>query len=150
MNIKSFLSKLWAIIRSLFNNFPVNLKSAVHTGVLITENIKQFTDSPLADVLTSIIPGNIDDKIKQFLREKIPILLINLKLAESCADTTDPQEITKCAVKVIHDLQGDIKSAVLHNLSVMITQLAADGELTWSDGVCVVEWYYRNKFKYKN
>jgi len=125
MNIKSFLSNLWNAIRSLFDNFPLSLKSAVHTGVLITENIKEFIDSPLVDILTAIIPGNIDDKIKQALRAGIPMILTSLKLTENCADCTDPQEITKCGVKVIQDLNGDLKSAVLHNLSVMITQLAA-------------------------
>ncbi|MEO7216272.1 hypothetical protein [Mucilaginibacter sp.] len=135
-------------MRSLFSKLPVTVKTAVHLGVIITENIKNFVDSPLADVLTDIIPGDIDDKIKQTLRAGLPILLTNLKLAQNCRASSDPQEITKCAVKTLQNITGEIKNAYLHNLSVLIAQLAADGKLSWSDDVCIVEWYYQQQYKH--
>ncbi|MFA6247288.1 MAG: hypothetical protein WC615_10120 [Mucilaginibacter sp.] len=147
MSIKSFLTKLWGAIKSLFNSFPDKLKAAVHIGIIITENIKTIIDSPIADILTAIIPGEIDDKIKQALRAGIPVILTDLKLTDQCSGLTDPQEITKCAVKTLKTLDGDIKSAFLHNLSILIAQVAADGKLSWADGVCILEWYYQNKFK---
>ncbi|MBD1365178.1 hypothetical protein IDJ77_15285 [Mucilaginibacter sp. ZT4R22] len=148
MSIISFLARLWNSIRSLFNKLPPTIKIAVHLGVIITENIKNFVDSPLADVLTEIIPGDTDDKIKQALRTALPILLTNLKLTENCNSSTNQQEITKCAIKALQNLDGEIKNAYLHNLSVLISQLAADGKLSWSDGVCIVEWYYQLRYKH--
>ena len=145
--MKSFLNKLWQSIKSLFNSFPADLKEAVSIGITVTENIKALIDSPVADILTAIIPGNIDDKIKQALRGAIPVILADLKLADKCGSLTNPQEITHCAVETLQKLDGDIKSAFLHNLSVLVAQVAADGQLSWSDGVCILEWYYRNKFK---
>jgi len=56
-------------------------------------------------------------------------------------------QITACAVNVLQGLAGDVKSASLHNLSIFIAQAAADGQLSWSDGVTVLEWYYQNEFK---
>jgi hypothetical protein len=150
MSIKSFLTRLWEIVKSLFNSFPSKLKAAVHIGVIITENIKTIVDSPIADILTAIIPGEIDDKIKQVLRKGIPIILTSLKLTDKCSDLTDSQEITKCAIETLKTLDGDIKSAFLHNLSILIAQIAADGKLSWTDGVCILEWYYQNKFKATN
>lgn len=150
MSIKSFLTKLWGTIKSLFNSFPDKLKAAVNIGIIITENIKAIIESPVTDILTAIIPGEIDDKIKQALRAGIPIILTDLKLVGRCNDLTDPQEITKCAVETLKTLDGDIKNAFLHNLSVLIAQVAADGKLSWSDGVCILEWYYQNKFKTTN
>jgi hypothetical protein len=147
MSIKSFLNKLWQSIRSLFNSFPAELKEAVSIGIIVTQNIKTIIDSPVADILTTIIPGDIDDKIKQILRAAIPVILTDLRLASNCGTPTNPQEITKCAVETLQKLDGDIKSAFLHNLSVMIAQAAADGQLSWSDGVCILEWYYQHKFK---
>jgi hypothetical protein len=147
MSLKSFLTQIWNTIQSLFNNFPTKLKASVHIGVTITENIKTIIDSPIADILTAIIPGEIDDKIKRILRKGIPIILTNLKLTDECSKLTDPQEIINCAIKALQNLDGDIKNAFLHNLSVLITKLAADKELTWGDTVCIVEWYYQHKFK---
>jgi hypothetical protein len=144
MSLKTFLSKLWAGIKNLFDAFPSELKTAVHIGVIVTEAIKTFVDSPEADVLTAIIPGSIDDDIKNLLRAKLPVILTELKLADSCSSLTDPAQITACAIQVLQGLDGDIKSAFLHNLSILIAQVAADGKLTWSDGVYILEWYYQN------
>jgi hypothetical protein len=147
MSIKLFLTRLWETIKSLFNSFPDKLKAAVQIGIIITENIKTIIDSPIADILTAIIPGDIDDKVKQALRVGIPVILADLKLTNQCSDLTDPQEITKCAIETLKTLDGDIRSAFLHNLSILIAQVAADGKLSWTDGVCILEWYYQNKFK---
>ena|ERR1700744_318932 len=147
MSLKSFLSRIWAGVESLFNGFPAELKAAIHIGVIITENIKSFVDSPAADILTAIIPGDIDDDIKNLLRAKLPEILTELKLADSCGSLTDPVQITQCAVKVVQGLAGDVKSAFLHNLSIFIAQVASDGKLTWADGVTILEWYYQNVYK---
>jgi hypothetical protein len=147
MNLTTFLTKIWAGIKNLFDGFPSELKIAVRIGVIVTEAIKTFVDSPEADILTAIIPGSIDDDIKNLLRAKLPVILTELKLADSCAGLTDPSQITACAIKVLQGLDGDIKSAFLHNLSILIAQVAADGKLTWSDGVYILEWYYQNMDK---
>jgi len=147
MSLKSFISKIWTRIESLFDGFPVELKTAVHIGVIVTENIKNFVDSPVADILTAIIPGDIDDDIKTWLRAKLPEVLTELKLADSSSGLTDSTQITACAVKVIQGLAGDVKSAFLHNLSIFIAQIASNGKLTWSDGVSILEWYYQNVYK---
>jgi hypothetical protein len=147
MSIKNLLTKIWATIQSLFNNFPADLKTAVHIGVSVTQNIKSILNSPDIDILTALIPGDIDDKVKQALRSGIPIILFDLKLADTCSELTDPQEITICAIKALQSLDGDIKSAFLHTFSVLVTQLAADGKLSWGDAVCIVEWYYQHRFE---
>ncbi|MES2268654.1 MAG: hypothetical protein V4520_17950 [Bacteroidota bacterium] len=147
MSIKSFLTKLWGTIQSLFNKFPSEIKVAVQIAVSVTENVKKFVDSPLSDVLTVLIPGDIDDKIKELLRSALPGILTNLKLANECGNLSDPEEITKCAIDTLQKLDKDIRNVFLHNLSVLVAQIAADGKLTWSDGVSVVEWYYKYKFK---
>jgi hypothetical protein len=144
MSLTTFLTKIWTGIKSLFDGFPSELKIAVHIGTIVTEAIKTFVDSPETDVLTAIIPGSIDDDIKNLLRAKLPAILAELKLADSCAGLTDPAQITACAIQVLQGLDGDIKSAFLHNLSILIAQVAADGKLTWSDGVYILEWYYQN------
>jgi hypothetical protein len=147
MSLKTFISKIWGEVKALFDGMSDELKTAVHIGVAVTENIKTFVDSPAADVLTAIIPGGLDDNIKTWLRAKLPAILTELKLTDGCAGLADPNAITLCAVKVLQGLDGDLKSSFLHNLSIFIAQVAADGKLTWSDGVLILEWYYQNEFK---
>ena len=147
MSLKTFIAKIWADVKTLFEGIPDEMKTAIHIGVVITENIKNFADSPAVDILTAIIPGDIDDEIKNWLRAKLPTILTELKLADSCGGLTDPLQITACAIKVLQGLSGDVKSVFLHNLSIFIAQTASGGKLTWADGVSILEWYYQNEYK---
>jgi len=141
----SFFSRLWDHVKQLFGGLPHDLKVAIHIGVSVVEGFKTVLDSGVTDVLTAVIPGDVDDKIKDWLRAKIPTILTEMKLADQCSQLTDPNEITACAIGVLQKLDGDIKNAFLHNLSILIAQVAADGKLTWSDGVYLLQWYYENK-----
>ncbi|WP_342645001.1 hypothetical protein [Mucilaginibacter sp. CSA2-8R] len=145
--MKKFLSNLWKGIQAFFTGIHPDLQDAIHTGVVITEAIKNFVDSPFADALTSLTKTTVDDKLKQALRLALPKILLQLKLAEAVAGQDDPQVITASAIKALQSLDGNIKSAMLHNLSILIAQVAADGKLSWSDGAYVLEWYYKQKFK---
>jgi len=147
MSIKTIITKIWGEIETLFNGFPAEMKTAIHIGVVVIENVKSFVDSPAADILTALIPGDIDYDVKSWLRAKLPVILTELKLADSCAGLTDPRQITACTVKVLQSLDGDIKSAFLHNLSIFVAQVASNGKLSWADGVAILEWYYQNEYK---
>jgi hypothetical protein len=147
MSLKSILSKIWTEVQGLFNGIPTELKTAIHIGVAITEAVKTFVDSPAADILTTIIPGDADDDLKALLRAKLPEILTELKLADSCSELTDPAQITTCAIKILQGLDGDIQNSFLHSLSILIAQVAANGQLSWSDGVYILQWYYQNKYK---
>lgn len=150
MTINVFIKKLWNSIKALFVKFPADLQNAVNTAVLITENLKKVIESPVVDILTAIIPGTLDDNVKIALRAAIPKILINLKLSQKLKEEDDKNQILLNAVTALNKIDGELKSAYLHNISVLIAQITADGKLTWSDGVCIVEWYYQNKFKKAN
>jgi hypothetical protein len=147
MSFGNFLGKIWGGIKSIFNDLPHDLKTAIHIGVVVTENVKKFTDSSTADILTAIIPGELDDEIKIKLRANLPKILTELKLADKCAGLTDTNAIVKCAIDTLQQTQGDFKSAFLHDLSILVAQVASDGKLDWKDGTYILQWYYTHKFK---
>src|SRR5688500_15896141 len=150
MPIDKFLLGIWAAIQRIFKRFPKPLKAAIHTGVIITEQLRNFTDSGVADILTAIIPGDVDDRIKFTLRTELPRIVENLKLAENCANQKDVNAIMKCAISTLQNISKDFEMAFLHSISIMIAQALSDGKLTWSDGVFVIEWYYKHVHKNKN
>ena len=147
MSLQSFISKIWGKIATLFGSIPAELQQSIHIGVVVTENLKKLVDSPVADVLTAIIPGDIDDKIKQTLRAVLPSLLVRLKLIESTSQSDDPATLMKNAIAAFQALDPGVAPAFMHSLSVLIAQAASDGKLTWSDGVYLLQWYYQNKYK---
>lgn len=147
MSLKTFFNRIFNGIRELFEGLVPEMKQAIGIGVTVVENIKKVIDSPVADILTAIIPGDLDDMIKTQLRAHIPKILIELRLAKDCADETDPEKIVACALRTIQQLEGDYRSAFLHDLSILIAQVAADGKLDWKDGVYILQWYYDHQHK---
>lgn len=145
MSLKSFFMKIWETIEDFFQGLLPELKDAIRIGVTVVQNIKKVMDTPVPDVLTAIIPGDVDDKIKERIREYLPKVLVELRLANECSDLTDPNEIVTCALKTLSQIGDDYQSAFLHDLSVLIAQIAADGKLTWSDGVYLAQWYYSHR-----
>ncbi|MBC7509677.1 MAG: hypothetical protein H7320_13155 [Ferruginibacter sp.] len=147
MSLKSFLNKIANFFANIFNKLLPELQNAVHIGVTITEAIKTFDtkNGVIVDILTAIIPGDVDDLIKTKLREALPKIVVELKLVDATLGLTDPAEIMAAAVKVIQGLDGNTNSAFLHSFSVLAAQVAADGKLDFGDGVYLLQWYYDHK-----
>jgi hypothetical protein len=150
MSLISFIKKISAWVKSLFERIPAEAKTAIHTGVAITERIKAFIGSPVADVVTALIPGQADDAVVAALRTALPELLTQLQLTENCINSTDDNVKVHCGLQTLSTLPNEVKNSFLHSLSILLAQVAADGKITWQDGVFLLEWYYQHQFKPSN
>lgn len=152
MSLKTFLQRIWESISHLFGGLLEIEKKAVHIGVQVVDAIKNFdTNNPIvADILTSIIPGTLDDDIKNKLREALPKIVIELRLVDAASGLTDPNEIMLAAVKVIQQLSGDYRSSFLNELSIIASEVASDGKLTWDDAAYILKWYYDHEYQKNN
>jgi hypothetical protein len=150
MSLKSFLSQICAGIKSLFEKLPGELQLAAQIAVTVTQIIKTVTNQPVAGIITTLIPCDIDDKIKTWLNRQLPGILTSLRLVEAVSESKDPDEITAAAIKTIQAMDKNIQSAFLHDLGVLIAQEVAKAQnssLSWSDGIFIIEWYYQHKLK---
>lgn len=150
MSLKKLVQRIWGGIKKAFQKLSPQLKAAIAIGVTVVDNIKKFTDSELADVLTAIIPGDIDDKIKDKLRELLPKIVVEMKLAEQCSGLTDPNEIMACAIKTLQQIGGDwiadgARKNFYDSLATLIAQVAADGKLDWDDSKLIAKWFNDNE-----
>lgn len=146
----SIFKKFWNAIKKAFEGLKPEFKTAIHIGVSVVDKMKTFVESPTADVLTAIIPGDLDDKIKEQLRKYLPRIVTEMKLAEQCTELTDPNEIVACAINTLQQIGGDwisddAKKNFYDSLAVLIAQVASDGKLTWDDAKAVIKWYYDHK-----
>jgi len=146
MSLKSFLRKIGDFFSNLFKSLKKEAKKAVELGVEITNAIKEFdTAHPeAADLLTALIPGNADDIVKERIRAELPGIMIKLKLAGDTLDKTDV-EVLLAGIKEIQSLTGSQRSIFLNSLSVLIAEVAADGEVSIDDLLYLQKWFYENQ-----
>lgn len=149
--MKKLLNAIKNFIAKIFNGLAAKAKFAVGIGYNITNAIKNFdTKNPqVADIITALIPGDLDDKLKNKLREHLPKIVIQLKLVDNTLGLTDPNEIMMEAIRTLQQINSDyfIREGNLNNLSIIIAQVSADGKLDWNDAAYVLKWFFDNKNK---
>lgn len=144
MSIAGILNKIASFIKNLFSKVSVEIREAIEIAVIITENLKTFVDSQGADALTTLIPGTVDDELKDWLRQVLPVILVKLKLAQH-----NEKNIMTKAIAELNAMDQQIKSVYLHSISVLCAREVSKNKLSWSDGVYLLEWYYKNKYQRK-
>jgi hypothetical protein len=150
MSLKTFLSKLFGGLKKELKALPLQVRNGIHIGITVVEGIKKVLDSPVVDVFTTLFPGDVDNKIINVLRDKLPRILAEMKLVEACAGETDPAKLVECAAREIGKLTGTAKMNFTDSLAVMIAEeFAKDGNVTASDLKYLVKPYYDLIYKPK-
>ncbi len=147
MSLGKFLQHLWDAIKKIFDGIEAHTRQLLPIAIQIVQNIKTLEDSKVPDILTAIIPGNLDNDLNQKIRDFLPKLLLDLQLAESVSSITDPNEQLKAILDKIN-LSGDnTKNILYHGIASLIVEKLSDGKFTWSDAIAVSEYYYKNVYK---
>lgn len=144
--IKRFLSNIWDLFRQWYEVAEDAIKDNIHVAVVVTENFKKFVDNPIGDFFLSIIdekvPGNLREKVKEIL----PKVLITLNIIDQCKDLEE-ETLLICISEQLKVASKDVQNTFYHSLSVLLAEKLSDGELSFSDVIALVEWYYRNHVK---
>lgn len=121
-------------------------KKAVSWAVEITNAVKEFdTEHPeAADIITKIIPGDIDDVIKERIRAALPDIMIKLRLIQATEGLTDPAEIVLAGAKVLQSFEGLVRNTAYNDFVIFLTDAAADGQIDWKDLAYLPKWKYDN------
>ena len=118
----------------------------------IFQAIKAVMDSPVDDIIATIIknaiPGNADDilidKITATLKEWLPKILLELNTAESIAIIEDPNARLQAVLDQFKLSSNETKNIFYHGFCSLIIEKLSDGELSWSDSTAIGEYYYKN------
>lgn len=137
----SFITKFFSWVKGLLSKVTPEVKSFVEIGIKLVENIKNYADNPAIDVLTAIIPTDIDDKVVAAIRAVLPKLLAELQFIDT-ALTND--EI----VQFIDKLQtagDDAIDIFTHGISSVINNKITDEIGSISQAFLTTEIVYRGE-----
>lgn len=147
MSLKTIINAIGKFFSKIWKSLSPTLKNAVHIGVTITEAIKNYdaANPGTIDLLTKIIPGDLDDKLKEKIRTNLPDVMLQLRLVDTSLNLTDPAEIVAAAIDMLNKMGGIYRKQALNDLSIAIANVAADGKLNWDDAVYILKYYYDHK-----
>jgi len=74
-----FISGFPEFVKKVYRKIPDELKEKLAIIIDVVEKVKEFVDSPIADIVTAAIPGNADDEFKEWLRKVLPDIIERYK-----------------------------------------------------------------------
>lgn len=100
-----FISNFPEFIHRLFNKIPDELREKIEVIIEVVGNINKFVQSPTADFLTAVIPGNVDDEFKEWLRANLPKVFTHLGTYDKFREQSGP-ELHSIASLLTKELTG--------------------------------------------
>jgi hypothetical protein len=104
MKLKNLFSKIKNFVINFFTKADKTTKKFISIGIKIVDAIKKFVDSDIADVITALIPGDLDNSLQLFLQKVTPSILINLRKWESIVGTEDENTKLKLIIDEIKNM----------------------------------------------
>jgi hypothetical protein len=142
------MKKILLFLKKLFARSKYFIHVAVKPSVATVNLLKAFVDSPLAPVITALIPGEIDNMIADKLRRHLPEALKVLGFADECINAGSNDLIVQCAIAKLRLYNPTQQAAAWHNIASVLSQYLSDDKLTWSEAVHLAEMVY-NEIKPK-
>ena len=100
---KTFFGKIFGWIGDIFNNAKQDL---LQVAIDVTNEVKNALNSGITDFITKLIPGTVDDKIVQVLKDKLPILLADELLIQQAGKATTEADAQDIAEKLLDSFGG--------------------------------------------
>jgi hypothetical protein len=100
-------------VRSLLVHFDSFIDQHVATALQITQAIKDLLASPAADILTAIIPGDLDNLVKEQAVEALSKIVSALAIANSCRSCKAGEAKIKCFVEQLRHYDPQLQDALL-------------------------------------
>jgi len=115
-----FCTKMKNQVRILLKEFDSYIDAHIDTALLIATGIKNLLASPVADIVTDIIPGNIDDAVRTQLLLALDKAIQALTIADTCKQCLDINDKLKCFVQQLKQHDPQLQDALLQKLASLV------------------------------
>lgn len=87
MKVPEIFEKIWAWIKAKFEALNKELLPIADVAVDVTNALKTLMDSGAVDVITSITPTKVDDRIAAAIRNALPKVLSTMSIIQDVASS---------------------------------------------------------------
>jgi hypothetical protein len=134
--LKDFVTKVFGTILDLF-------REHAELAVSITERLKNLVDSPVADVITALIPGDADNLIVAKLRLILPVVLEKVALANNITKEGKTQsEVIALVLKHLKKANIDSKKMFWVSFATELNIALSDGKIGFSEALILSQLVY--------
>lgn len=107
-------------LRKALREFDAFVDAHITTALAITRQLKQVLASPITDVVTAIIPGDLDEAIRQQLLVFLGKAIEALAIADTCRLHTNLNDKLMCFIQQLRLRDPELQDAILLKLASLI------------------------------
>jgi bacterioferritin-associated ferredoxin len=108
-------------LRQLLHEFDNYVDAHIDTALKITTELKNILTSPAADIITAIIPGDIDNTVREGLITALSKITEALTIADNCKECTDINAKLQCFIQQLQQYDPQLQDAILQKLASLLT-----------------------------
>ncbi len=112
----------------------------------LVSRVRQALASPLAVLVTDLIPTTIDNTIRIALVGGLPVLFAGLIFAKEVLSGKDNDAAMDELLAKVRFSDKPDQDALWHALASRLLLILSDGRVTWSEAVQIIEYYYKNGY----
>lgn len=76
--MKKFFRRIVQFIKTMFTNVDEWIHEHIQPSIETVQRLKTLMDNPVWDMITTVIPGELDDKIKEKIRKSLDTAIVTL------------------------------------------------------------------------
>ena len=107
-------------MRKLLRQFDSYIDANIDTAIQVTNTLKAVLSSPVTDLVTAIIPGEVDDMLKVQLLKALEKAVQALLIADSCKQYSTLNEKLACFAQQLNQRDPQLRDAVLLKLASLL------------------------------
>lgn len=120
----SFCNRFRQKIKSALQQFDRQIEENAEEALRITRTIKTALESPLADLVTTIIPGDADEKIRLRIIQALDTGINALSIINTCKEQETWSDKIRCFVNELRKVSPELQDAIMQKLqSILLREL---------------------------
>jgi len=119
------------------------IKVILPIGIEVVNKIKQFTDSPVTDIITFLIPGGLDNRIVTLLRKYLPLVLLQMEDGNEFINMTTNEKL-KAIILKINGYNPTKRNFLYLGIASTLNMLISNDSMNQSESIIATQYAYDN------
>jgi hypothetical protein len=141
--MKNLFEKIKGFVQNLFQTVFDFARKNSGIAVTVVENIKWAVNHPYADIITALIPGDVDNQVVRTLRRVLPKVAFKLALAHRIVNENDTNtDVIEAIINYLKDAHPEAKTSFYVMFAAELNLALPDGKITISEAIILSQIAY--------
>lgn len=145
--MKKIIKKINDFFKSLFDKSFQIFKKNSAVAVKVTQYLKIFVESGIADKIVNIIPGDLDNEILYHLKIQLPKVSFKIAILHKIMTESDnPNDAVSNIIAYLQSLNSEARIGFWITFAGELNLALSDGKLTYTEAIILTQLAYKEAY----